>query len=625
MANYSLSVSSTFQPFSYQELAAPLDRQELYHEKLAEEYDKLSSQADILEAMGANDRDRNSGTYNRYKSYSDRLRQEADNLYRFGLNSESRQRLSDLRRMYNTEIVPIQNAWNKREEEAKMQMTASLQNPSLMFTRDASTSSLDEYIKNPTGGFGVINGANITAQMSTMASNLAKQIKSGNKENIDDYTYNYIQKYGLDENIIRNWQDSPTLKRMFKQVMKANGVTPEALQNSMNADKILSQSANYAQMGMWSAMGEDKSQQVANYYNRAMLDYTLDMQKEREKAAMAAEQAGGTLDEDLFSLQQGTLPIATADKNIDKTVEKSANAFGWKRDENSLNGYNPGRVSIAMNQMGGGTRFAYIQNPKVSIFDNNGNVRRWNDFREEAIKEANKEFKSRYNTTMSTDERNRYVNQVKKQFMDAVNTANSIGLDTKKGYTSRDLVNALNRQKAAGGAGYINGYNWNHKNSDWNPTTQNLNVREIKKMDHNGKFTFDSKPHTLSELLDTSDKAKINTSKGDVHAFITTMNGQEGVIFTVGKRQFFAHRDALAHANRYGHEAFELLKIADEEAKKAKRLEKSDPTESRTLSRQASYDAQTAISWLDTGYSMNNDSPTQKTVNIPTAKENNAQ
>ena len=268
MANYSLVSNAVFQPFTYQELVAPLDRQDAYFEKLNEEYDKLSSQADILEAMGANDRDKNSGTYSRYKAYSDQLRKEADNLYRFGLNSESRQRLSDLRRMYNTEIVPIQNAWNKREEESKMQMQAYLQNPSLMFTRDASTSSLDDYIKNPTGGFGVINGANITKQMSDMAGKLAKQVRSGYKEGIDDYTYNYIQRYGLDENLIRNWQDSPTLKKMYEQVMQSNGVTPEALQNSLNAQNIMDKSTGYAEMGMWNAMGEDKATVQEDFYNR---------------------------------------------------------------------------------------------------------------------------------------------------------------------------------------------------------------------------------------------------------------------------------------------------------------------------------------------------------------------
>lgn len=283
MANYSISVNSTFQPFTYQELAAPLDRQELYHEKLAEEYDKLSSQADVLEAMGANDMDKSSGAYSRYKAYSDRLRKEADDLYKFGLNTESRQRLSDLRRLYNTEIVPIQNAWTKREKEADDQMKASLQNPSLMFTRDARSTTLDDYVRNPTGGYGIINGANITAQMAGMAKNLAKQVRSGNRQNIDDYTYNYIEKYGLDENIIRNWQDSPTLKAMFEQVMRANGVTEESLAGSNNINDIVSKSTNYAEMGMWNAMGEDKSHIQEDFWNRLQATTQAAIAKENAK------------------------------------------------------------------------------------------------------------------------------------------------------------------------------------------------------------------------------------------------------------------------------------------------------------------------------------------------------
>ena len=285
MANYSLVVNSTFQPFSYQELAAPLDREELYQEKMAEEYDKLSTQADVLEAMGANDKDKSSGAYNRYKAYSDALRKEADALYKFGLNTESRQRLTDLRRRYNTDIVPIQNAWSKREKEADDQMKAQLQNPSLMFTRDARTTTLDDYVRNPTGGYGVINGANITAQMAGMAKNLAKQVRSGNRQNIDAYTYNYIEKYGLDENLIRNWQDSPTLSAMYKQVMESNGVTPEALNGSSNMQSIIDKSTGYAEMGMWNAMGEDKSHIVEDYGAR------LEAQAAKEIAVAQAKEA----------------------------------------------------------------------------------------------------------------------------------------------------------------------------------------------------------------------------------------------------------------------------------------------------------------------------------------------
>ena len=296
MANYSLYVNSQFQPFTYQELTAPLDRAELYHEKLNEEYDKLSAQADVLEAMGANDKDKNSGSYGRYKSYSDALRREADNLYRFGLNVESRQRLSDLRRRYNTDIVPIQNAWTKREKEADEQMKAYLQNPHLMFTRDASKTSLDEYVNNPIGGYGVINGAQITAQMATMAKNLAKQIRSGYKEGIDDYTYNYILRNGLDENFIINWRKSPALSKMYQQVMEANGVTLEALEGSANANNIVSRSGRYAEMGMWDAMGEDKAHILENYGARlnaqAMKEVAVAQATAAAKAAAAGADTG---------------------------------------------------------------------------------------------------------------------------------------------------------------------------------------------------------------------------------------------------------------------------------------------------------------------------------------------
>ncbi len=315
MGNYSLIIDSTFKPFTYQELAAPLDRMEAYHEKLADEYDKLSTQADVLEAMGKNDRDKNSGTYKRYKAYSDALRKEADDLYKFGLNTESRQRLSDLRRMYNTQIVPIQNAWNKREEEAKMQMQARLQHPELRFTRDATDTSLEEYINNPTGGFGVVNLNNITAQMSDAAKNLAKQIRSGRLENIDGFTQNFITSNGLDPKLIVDWQNnpeaSPVLTNMMKQVLEANGVNEDFLKTP-NGARIMQEALGAAQRGAWSAVGDDKSQTIENYGARLNAQMQKEVAVAQAKAAAANAGAGGhsggTMNESLVEL-----PMQAAD------------------------------------------------------------------------------------------------------------------------------------------------------------------------------------------------------------------------------------------------------------------------------------------------------------------------
>ena len=298
MANFSLVANSTFQPFSYQELAAPIIHQQQYLENLNEQYDKMSSQADVLEAMGKNDRDKGSGTYERYKSYSDSLREEADNLYRYGLQADSRMRLSDLRRRYSQEIVPIQNAWNKREQEADMQLKARMQNPTIMFTRDANNTSLDHYINNPTGGFGVISGANITAQVASMAKNLEKQVLRGEgKQYIDSVTYDYIKKYGLDENMINDWEKYPTLRNMVEGVLKSNGVTAEDLAGSSNANDIISRSTQFAVQGLWHGIGEDKGQ-LHNDPARMMAlqeHYAI----RRENRALAQQK-------ELMALQNGT-------------------------------------------------------------------------------------------------------------------------------------------------------------------------------------------------------------------------------------------------------------------------------------------------------------------------------
>ena len=258
MANYSLVVNSQFHPFSYAELIAPVMEMSNYHEKLNAAYEDLSKQADILSIMGNDSRDKNSNSYNAYKTYSDSLKKERDELYEHGLTTESRNRLTNLRSKYNSEIVPIQTAFAKREQEANQQMNAYLQNPTLMFTRDASRSSIDEYIANPSGGYGVINGANITAQMSQMAKNLEKEVRNGTirRESLDPFTYDYIVEHGLDANMIRDWKNNPTLSKMFEQVMRANGVTPEALQGSLNAQSIIDKSTGYAEMGMWNAIGQ---------------------------------------------------------------------------------------------------------------------------------------------------------------------------------------------------------------------------------------------------------------------------------------------------------------------------------------------------------------------------------
>lgn len=618
MANYSLVANSVFQPFTYQELAAPLDRQDAYHEKLMEEYDKLSSQADVLEAMGANDRDNKSKTYGQYKAYSDALRSEAENLYRHGLNSESRMRLTDLRRRYNTEIVPIQNAWNKREEEAKMQQTASMSNPSLMFTRDARSTSLDEYIANPTGGFGVINRAAITAQMAGMAKNLAKKISQSGGKNIgiDQYTYEHISEHGLDPNFINDWiqnpEKSPTLTNMMNQVLAANGVTVDALKGSPNAAAITSAATGAAQMGAWEAIGEDKAQIIENFGTREGLKHAhaVDMENRNFAHQVALKQTpsysdlhptsdtpGGGMS--LFDRQPGELPIAVADGNIEDAVNKSASAFGWSNDKKTTTGYRLSHsITVAPKKIKGapGSPLAYIPEFKVDLFDKSGNVRSYKDYMSDVQKKVTA-LRTQNGQRLSKADMQKVVNQAASQFSNAYKTATSIGLNPQQGYKMEDVVRALDTQKASGAAGYVKGYNWNHAAGDWNSMTQKMNVKEIKSVDHNGKFSYKTDNVALGDVIGSEN---INPNKRDPHAFVTTLDGQEGIVFTVGGRQFFADAKTIGRSSWGGGQAFYWFKKAAESTKAAEAAANSgNMKEAYTAQQEAEGYANTAFSMLE--------------------------
>jgi hypothetical protein len=236
--------------------------------------------------------DKNSGAYYQYKAYSDRLRKEADDLYRNGLNTESRRRLSDLRRMYSTDIVPIQNAWNKRKEEADFQMKARVQHPELRFTRDAATTSIDEYIDNPEGGYGVVNLNNISAAAGNAFKNFAKLAREGKLQGVDAYTNRFVTPYGIDPNHIRDWINNPsvnpTMTSIMNDVLKSQGINEDFL-NTPNGRSILNEAIGTIQSRAWDAMGETKEHYMENFENREMLKAQI------AAAKKAAEQQGETL------------------------------------------------------------------------------------------------------------------------------------------------------------------------------------------------------------------------------------------------------------------------------------------------------------------------------------------
>ena len=629
MANYSLSINSTFQPFTYQELVAPVIHQQQVMDNLIEQYEKLSSQADVLEAMGANDRDKKSGSYSRYKAYSDSLRNEVDYLYQNGLDTTSRERLTDLRRRYNTEIVPIQNAWAKREQEVKDQMTASMANPSLMFTRNAKDTSLDQYLADPVGGYGVINGANITAQMSAMTKNLANKYRSGELERVDPATYNYIKKFGLDENMIRDWESYPTLKKMYEQVMQANGVTPEALKNSPNASSIIDKAHSYAEMGMWNAMGKDETQIVENF------DYRLAQQTAAEIAKASAKGGGDGLfpGESYITDSTRDLPMGTNDPSNNKERSEALEALGYSYNKDKGVFQNKGKVTVRY-MPSAEDRRKYNESYRAEVNKLDEKIKKGTATEVERRRAATMHavlgsggvaggILTRYNTEVSLYDKNqkllsrdKFIAQgdsksmkeaLAKYYDEKVSSALKVlGLDGST--TSGNVGSAYMKLRDSSAASFATVRDLHIDKNSWNDTTKGYRAQRIDRY-KGGTPIYDSKSVTLGDILNkkNSDGTPIN-----VASHWGKINGQEGLILSTtenGKDQrYFIPVEAMGNDSNVAKAQYYENKA--EEARKKGFSEDS-----------YSLDIENFLGALHTAFTLNNQPADRRPVKDLTAKQ----
>lgn len=255
MANYSLVINSKFRPFSYQELATPVMQMTQAHQQLEEQYAELQTKANIWDKMANEQTDEKA--HSMYLAYANDLRKSAEQLSKYGLDTSSRQDMLNMRARYASEIVPIENAYRKREEQAKMQQQAMLQNPTLLFSRRASTTSLDKYLENPNLDFESYSGAMLTQQTAQAVQNMVKELTSTKVGRLDAFTKTFMQKHGLSRTDILQAFANPNssegariLNKITEDVINASGI------RDWKDDKILNTAYNYSRQGWWSGIGQ---------------------------------------------------------------------------------------------------------------------------------------------------------------------------------------------------------------------------------------------------------------------------------------------------------------------------------------------------------------------------------
>ena len=326
MANYNLVADAKFRPFSYQELLAPALMMTQAHQQLEDQYAELSSKANIWDKMANEQTDKK--VHDIYKQYSNDLKDKANQLSSYGLDPQSRQELLGMKSRYSSEIVPIEQAYKKREEQAIEQRRAMLQDPTLLLSRRASATKLSDYLDNPSLDYESYSGAMLTKQSSQIAQQLTKELSSTNIGRVDNYTNLLKNKYGLTKSDIMEAAINPNSSRATKAL---NAIKEEVLKASRipiwKNKQILDTADEYIKQGWWSAIGPEQAQMFENKgaVMAAQFAHAKEMETIRYNNQVAL--AGLNNDNPVDPNKHEYTPRNVLTEDERKTLDKNALAF----------------------------------------------------------------------------------------------------------------------------------------------------------------------------------------------------------------------------------------------------------------------------------------------------------
>lgn len=263
-------LTSKFNPFTYDELVRPAMEMTKAHQEVEQALGELKAESMKMQNLANKETD--PIAHAQYQRYASDLALQAASLARSGLRTSSRRDLYDMASRYQAEIVPIDTASKKREALANQQRALRLQNPTMLFEREAAGMSLDELIQNPNADYGhAISGDFLAKQVATAASVLAKEARDSEegkgklKKMMLPFQYEYIKQKGFSreavmEAILRGPNANKILTGIVDGVIKSSGVLDWGDRNT------IAKAYNYANQGLYSAIGETTSQIVTDTY-----------------------------------------------------------------------------------------------------------------------------------------------------------------------------------------------------------------------------------------------------------------------------------------------------------------------------------------------------------------------
>ena len=254
------------------------------HQVIENEYADLATKANVWDEMANEQTD--PYAYKMYKTYSNDLEEQAGQLAREGLTPASRQNMLKMKQRYSSDIVPIEQAYKRRQELIAEQRKLSAQDNTLMFDRNAAELSLDDLIRNPQLTYQSYSGATLAKQVGTAAQNLSKEMRDNPRKwrSIlgNQYYETIMQKGYRPEEIIQVLQNDPNASSILKGIVE-DAVGSSNIANWGSQD-TLDRAYDYARQGLWNAIGDTQYQVQSNKaYDYAMQERLANIRKSSTK------------------------------------------------------------------------------------------------------------------------------------------------------------------------------------------------------------------------------------------------------------------------------------------------------------------------------------------------------
>ena len=264
MANYNLVVDSTFQPFSFERYIQPYQLYDKAYKEVEKDYTDYINKVGVWENLI--NQETEAEAYNQYKNYIDALEENARLLMQEGLNPTQRNNLLGMKSRYSKEIVPIEQAYAKREAQIEAQQKLRAQDPSLLLEGEASVTSLNDYLKNPQLIYKTHSGAVLEQTASKAAGNLAKEMRTNPRKwqgILGDSYYETIMQHGLSSQDILNFMNNPKASKELDDIY-TNILESSGIKNWANYEDIKDKVDEHITRGFWSAIGTTSFDRLAN-------------------------------------------------------------------------------------------------------------------------------------------------------------------------------------------------------------------------------------------------------------------------------------------------------------------------------------------------------------------------